>query len=342
MTYLALGGLTLLLTLAATRLLLQPGSLFYILDHPGKRSLHARPTPRTGGMAMLAALSVAWGVGLLAAVPLLANPFALGGFVLISAVSLLDDVQGLHQLTRMVVHLAAAALLLLGGFTVFELELPSAAVLPLGPLGPPLTMLAVVWLCNLYNFMDGMDGLAGGMGLIGFAALAWLGWRVGHEAFAMTALLLASANLGFLAFNFPPARIFMGDAGAVPMGFAAATLALWGARDGLFAWWMPLLIFSPFVVDATVTLCRRALRHERVWQAHRSHFYQRVVLLGWSHRRTVLVEYVLMLGTGGTAIVLSSEPSGAAGVAALAVWALIYLVLALFVAWAERRRNPGT
>ncbi|MBI3993338.1 MAG: glycosyltransferase family 4 protein, partial [Candidatus Lambdaproteobacteria bacterium] len=266
MTMLAMGGLTLVLTLAATRRLLQPGTWFYIVDHPGERSLHASPTPRTGGVAMLGALLVAWGVGMLADVPLLANPAALGGFVLIAGVSVLDDVRGLHQLTRLIVHVVAATLLVAGGYAVRALELPGTSVLSLGPLGPPLTVLAVVWLCNLYNFMDGMDGLAGGMGLIGFATLAWLGWRGGHGAFAMTALLLASANLGFLAFNFPPARIFMGDAGAVPMGFAAATLALWGVREGYFAWWAPLLIFSPFVVDATVTLIGRALRRERVWR----------------------------------------------------------------------------
>jgi UDP-N-acetylmuramyl pentapeptide phosphotransferase/UDP-N-acetylglucosamine-1-phosphate transferase len=141
-------------------------------------------------------------------------------------------------------------------------------------------LIFTVWFINLYNFMDGMDGFAGGMGTLGFGFLAYLGWLAGQDFFALSGLLIAGANLGFLLCNFPPARIFMGDAGSTTMGFLAAGMSLWGVRDGLFPMWIPILIFSPFIVDATVTLIRRLVHGDKVWQAHRSHYYQRLVLLG--------------------------------------------------------------
>ena len=146
---------------------------------------------------------------------------------------------------------------------------------------------------NLYNFMDGMDGFAGGMALIGFSALAWLGRA--DIGFALLQLSIAAASAGFLLYNFPPAKIFLGDIGSTALGFLVAANSLWGSSVGLFPLWAALLIFSPFIVDASVTLSRRILRRERIWQAHRSHYYQRLVLCGWSHKRTVLAEYALML-----------------------------------------------
>ena len=127
---------------------------------------------------------------------------------------------------------------------------------------------------------------------------------------------LAAASAGFLTCNFPPARIFLGDTGSTALGFLAAACGLWGSRTGLFPFWVALLVFSPFIVDATVTLLRRLLRGEKVWEAHRSHYYQRLVLLGWGHRRTVLVEYALMLVCAGSAaLAVRLPPAGQLGLA---------------------------
>jgi UDP-N-acetylmuramyl pentapeptide phosphotransferase/UDP-N-acetylglucosamine-1-phosphate transferase len=188
---------------------------------------------------------------------------------------------------------------------------------------------------NLYNFMDGVDGFAGGMSVIGFSALGYLAWRGGHPTILALSLLVAVAGAGFLVYNMPPACIFLGDVGSVPMGFLAAALTVIGVHDGLFDIWVPLLIFSPFIVDATVTLFRRLLRGAKIWQAHREHYYQRLVLAGWGHRKTVLAEYVLMLACGLSAVVYGYI--GEAGrLAILAGWALAYAGLAYMVCLVER------
>jgi UDP-GlcNAc:undecaprenyl-phosphate GlcNAc-1-phosphate transferase len=189
--------------------------------------------------------------------------------------------------------------------------------------------LAVVWMTNLYNFMDGSDGLAGGMAAIGFGALAlaaWLGDAPGLAAFSAA---IAAAALAFLCYNFPPARLFMGDAGSIPLGFMAAALGILGAQQKVWPWLFPLLVFSPFILDASVTLGRRALRGEKIWQAHRSHYYQRVVLLGASHRQLVLAAYGLMLAGAALAFTLLALPQHTAWL--LALWAAIFMLIFLTI-----------
>jgi len=189
--------------------------------------------------------------------------------------------------------------------------------------------------------MDGMDGFAGGMTVMGFGFLGYLAWAGGDSFVAVLSLLTVGATGGFLIFNRPPARIFMGDAGSTLLGFLAGTLSVLEAHRGLFDLWVPILIFSPFIVDATTTLFRRLLRGEKIWQAHREHYYQRLVLLGWSHRKTVLSEYCLMLACGLSAV-LYTAMGAKARLALLAGWLLIYLALAAGVRHAESRsRHAG-
>ena len=197
-------------------------------------------------------------------------------------------------------------------------------------------MLFIMWMTNLYNFMDGMDGFAGGMTVIGFGFLSLMGWLGDHLLIALMSLLTIAASVGFLFFNLPPAKIFMGDVGSVPLGFLAGTLSVMGVHDGLFDIWIPILIFSPFIVDATATLFHRLWRGKQIWRAHRQHYYQRMVLAGWGHRRTVLVEYGLMLACGISAIFYwkSSEPLQ---LAILLAWTAVYVLLALSVKAFELR-----
>jgi UDP-N-acetylmuramyl pentapeptide phosphotransferase/UDP-N-acetylglucosamine-1-phosphate transferase len=144
--------------------------------------------------------------------------------------------------------------------------------------------------------------------------------------FLATTVVSMSA-VGFLVYNFPPARIFMGDVGSIPLGFTGGTLMLLGLRDGLFDLWVPMLIFSPFILDATVTVLRRAWRGERIWEAHREHFYQRLVLNGWSHRQAVLSEYGVMLCCGCLAVLYHTASDGWRW-AILGAWALLFVWLA--------------
>ena len=271
------------LSFALLRVLRLPAMQRWFLDQPNARSLHTFPVPRTGGLGIVPAAVL----GILAAGgDALLVVLAIGLMLL----SLLDDWKNLPAAWRLFVHLVAA--------TIFALAYFPAA----GWIGLPALVLAVGWLINLYNFMDGADGLAGGMTVVGFCTYAAAAGLVGDAPFALVNLCVAAAAAAFLTLNFPPARIFMGDAGSVPLGFLAAALGLIGWRDGLWPLWFPLVVFAPFMVDASVTLVRRALRGERVWTAHRGHYYQRLVLTGWSHRQLALAEYGLMLLGSGAAL----------------------------------------
>jgi UDP-N-acetylmuramyl pentapeptide phosphotransferase/UDP-N-acetylglucosamine-1-phosphate transferase len=152
----------------------------------------------------------------------------------------------------------------------------------------------------------------------------------GDDAQAMLNFSIGGAALGFLYFNSHPAKVFMGDAGSIPLGFLAAAMGLWGWRLGHWPLWFPALVFSPFIADATVTLCKRALRREKVWQAHREHYYQRLVQIGWGHRNVAMFSYVLMFAAGISALwgMRQGWPWSL-----FLVWGGIYAALMLFLDW---------
>ena len=318
---------------------LSRGRWLVALDHPNERSLHHTPTPRTGGLAIVIALVLAQ-VPIALVYGLSWDGFAIGiASAMVLSISVLDDLRDVPARWRLVVQAGAAMLLLAFGFSLRALLLPGWQMQMSPPIGYVLSLLMVLWLINLYNFMDGIDGLAGGMGVIGFAALGVLGGQAGDWGFAAVCVAVSAACAGFLVSNFPPARIFMGDAGSSVLGLLAAALSLKAQRDGLFSVWLSLLVFSPFIVDASVTLIRRALAGEAIWRAHRSHFYQRVVGLGWSHRRTTVFEYVLMLACAGSALALADSDSATQRLALLA-WASSYAMLMATITLIERRRAP--
>jgi UDP-N-acetylmuramyl pentapeptide phosphotransferase/UDP-N-acetylglucosamine-1-phosphate transferase len=165
----------------------------------------------------------------------------------------------------------------------------------------PFALILTVWFTNLYNFMDGMDGFAGGMTVFGFGGCAVLAWGSGDVSLALLCSVIATSGAGFLCWNFPPAKIFMGDVAAAPLGYLVAMVTFLGVKHQSMDLWQPLIIFSPFWVDATVTLIRRLMKGDRVWEAHRTHAYQRLVNAGWGHRKTALAEYGLMATMVGVA-----------------------------------------
>ncbi len=301
-----------------------------VLDRPNERSLHQAPTPRGGGIAVVAAVLVAWLalIAIGAARPgLLA---ALGGAALLAAISWQDDRRGLPPATRLLVQFGAVAL---GMVTL----MPAGSVFQ-GWLPPALDAIAVallwVWFVNLFNFMDGIDGLAGseaaaiGLGLALFAGVG----AGGEPGFAALAASVAAASLGFLVWNWAPARIFLGDVGSVPLGYLLGFLLLDVAARG--HWKIALILPLYFLADATITLLRRLARGERVWQPHRQHFYQHAVQRGSSHEavvRRVIAANLVLIGCGWAA-------ENGWGIAALAIATAV--VLALLASLAGRRR-PG-
>ncbi len=311
-----------------TRLLAHPRNPWNVLDVPNARSLHSVPVPRTGGLAILAGLALAC---------ILFGPHgsrqdivAGGALVGIALVSWRDDRASLPPATRLAAQFAAAAVTVVWGGVRW-----TGALLPGVPLALPSvvrdagSVVYLTWCMNLYNFMDGMDGLAGGMAVFGFGTLAALGARAGAVPFALTGGAISAAAFGFTVSNYPPARLFMGDAGSVPLGFLFGVMTLVASR-GVAPLWVGILIFSPFCVDASVTLIRRLWRGENPAQAHREHYYQRLVMGGLGSARVVTLEYGLM-GLCAVSAWWAAIGSRATQWVIIAVWACAYAALAMAI-----------
>jgi UDP-GlcNAc:undecaprenyl-phosphate/decaprenyl-phosphate GlcNAc-1-phosphate transferase len=288
------------------------------LDQPNLRSLHAAPVPRSGGIGIMAGILV---VGVLLASQW---PMLLLCTALLSLLSFIDDLRGLTPALRLAIHVIAAL-----AFAI--------ATLPhLSPLWLAFLVVAIVWVINLYNFMDGSDGLAGGMTLFGFLIYAVAAWHASLTVLAVFSLSIAASALAFLFFNFHPARIFMGDVGSVPLGFLGAAIGILGWQAGAWPGWFPILVFSPFIADATVTLLRRLRRGERVWEAHHEHYYQKLVRSGKGHRWTAAAEYSVMALCGVSAL-WGMQQSLFTQMLLLLCWALIYacIMVAIERRWRE-------
>ena len=311
--------------------LTNPTSKLYVLDSPTDRSLHDIPKPRTGGVAIFISIFIAWVVILLTQDLGVFIYYVLTGLLLLALISYLDDRNSMPQLWRLLVHVFAAILLLLSGLGLSVTDPQLEGYINYNYIFNTLIIFVIVWCVNLYNFMDGMDGLACGMGVIGFGCLAILGWLAGNELFLILASIVAAANLGFLPHNFPPAKIFMGDAGSITMGYLVAFFSLWGIREAIFVWWVPILIFSPFIVDATVTLIKRLLSGEKIWEAHKSHHYQKLVIIGWGHKKTAIYEYILMLLIVCSVIAMHIVESEAMVLLLLSVWSILYIGIITYI-----------
>jgi UDP-N-acetylmuramyl pentapeptide phosphotransferase/UDP-N-acetylglucosamine-1-phosphate transferase len=290
-----------------------------ILDQPNERSSHDTPVPRGGGLAIMAV-----------ALPMLALVASLQGAseiwilvaaaLMLAALSWLDDVRGLRAGTRLAVH----ALAVFAGLAVLPGPVLQGAVPPW--LDWTLTALGWLWFVNLYNFMDGIDGIAGAETIAlagGVVLVAALPDR--PTELVLYAAILGAAAAGFLPWNWHKARVFMGDAGSVPLGYLVGWLIL--ALAALGAWEAAAILPMIYVADATLTLAARALRGERVWQAHREHFYQRAVQRGLTHAQAVRSITAGNLALIGLAVAAEAELGWtalpmAAAVTAIVLWRL--------------------
>lgn len=246
-----------------------------LMDIPNSRSSHSVPTPRGGGVAIVICFILAvLGLALTGQVDSAAVYALCGAGGLVAVIGFLDDHGHIAARWRLLGHFSAAAwaIFWLGGLPAISLF---GFVVDLGWFGHVLAAVYLVWLLNLYNFMDGIDGIASVEAIcvcVGGASLyAWLGSSGGALA---SVLALAAAVVGFLIWNFPPARIFMGDAGSGFLGITLGILSLQAAASSPQLLWAWLILLGVFIVDATFTLLRRLLRGERVYEAHRSHAYQ--------------------------------------------------------------------
>lgn len=249
-----------------------------ILDIPGERSSHTAPTPRGGGIGLLAGVFVGLVLAATIGTPMYVGGWiGLAGVLMVAAIGWQDDRVGLGVAVRLAFHI-------IGALSLLPLAAqPSALPAWMGSLSVAWWVFWGVAAVNVVNFMDGIDGLIGGAGLVYGLHLVTIGGFGSMPS--MFGMVLAAASAGFLAWNWPPAKIFLGDVGSGALGLllvlgGALTMRETGA--GLIAVFLPLY---PLFLDATVTLLRRVARGDRPWEAHREHLYQRLANGGWGHRR---------------------------------------------------------
>jgi len=261
-----------------------------LLDLPNARSSHHVPTPRGGGLAVVLSFTlVSAGLHWLGQITFELFMLVLGALP-IAVIGFWDDHGHVPARWRLLVQIASAswALYWLDGFESIRF---AAEIYDLGWLGPIFAVLLAVWLLNLFNFMDGIDGIAG-IEVVSVAVSSY--WLLAYQSppFSDGAdvilLTLAAAAGGFLCWNWPPAKIFMGDVGSAFIGFILAVLALQTSAEGTLSLAVWLILFGVFFVDATVTLLRRMLSGQRWYEAHRSHAYQRAARRWASHKRVSL------------------------------------------------------
>jgi Fuc2NAc and GlcNAc transferase len=285
-----------------------------MMDVPNERSSHSLPVPRMGGVPMVAAAALAFGGWMLLSAGG-ANvqrglPYTFLFAFCMFLLGFYDDLRGLSPLFRFLVQFVSALSILiflaplLPDVSLWTWVLPKWAWVAPGAFW-------VVWMLNLYNFMDGIDGLAGGEAAVAssffFLVFAWYG----QSGWAAANLVVAAASMGFLVHNWPPARVFMGDGGSAFLGAFYGMQSVVAALSTPVPFPVLVLPFANFILDTTFTLFRRAIRREKWYQAHRSHFYQRMTDLGMSHRKVTSIQ--LLVGVASCAAAAACSAAGPAG-----------------------------
>ncbi|MBS1809819.1 MAG: glycosyltransferase family 4 protein [Acidobacteria bacterium] len=266
-----------------------------IIDIPNERSSHSQPTPRGGGIGLV----VMTMIGLLCSQILWSLTtwrglmMYLGAALLIAAISWLDDLKSLSTKIRFIAHFVAAGLVVAEWGYWDKLDLPLIGSIALGQVGLLMTLFWIVGLTNAYNFMDGIDGIAGGQAFVAGIGWAAVGWIINDKFIFAIGGLLAASSLGFLFYNWSPAKIFMGDVGSAFLGFTFAVIPVMAMRSAHnyqnIMLWVGILLIWPFIVDTGFTLLRRLSKGENIFRPHRSHFYQRMVIAGYSHQLVSLL-----------------------------------------------------
>ncbi|MEM7620603.1 MAG: glycosyltransferase family 4 protein [Pseudomonadota bacterium] len=309
-----------ILSLVVTKFIIIVTQKKNILQHTNHRSLHKIPTPPGGGWAIILSSILVW--SFLFGIFNEENTILLVCVALLAIISWLDDMKTLPAFHRFGIQALAVAACL---YVIPDENRILHADLPL-VFDRVLSGICWLWFINLFNFMDGMDGLAGSETVCITIGIVLIGSQIGlAETHLYLALLLTAATIGFLFWNWAPARIFLGDVGSIPIGFLLGWLLIQLALNGalLAAVILPLY----FLFDATFTLLKRVLKREKIWQAHRQHFYQQAALLGLSHRQVVLRIIPFNIILIGGAYASLSYPIVGIG---MSLFAIVSIIFALF------------
>lgn len=302
--YLLAGIVTLILTLVLTPVSMFAARKIGAIDYPGERRVHSKPIPRLGGVAMYLSFVIA--VLYLLPPPLTREIIGLlVGATLILLLGIYDDVKGVSPRVKLAGQLLAASVLVFFGYNMKELNIPGfPEPLKLGAWGTVLVIFWVVSLVNTVNISDGLDGLAAGVCFGACLVLLWSALKIGQQTEAYMLAALAGACLGFLFFNFHPAKVFMGDSGSMFLGFTLAALSVSGLLKTpvLLSLVLPLLALGMPIFDITFAVIRRAFKGQPISLADRGHLHHRLLDLGLTHRQAVLTLYSLSALLGGAAV----------------------------------------
>lgn len=271
-----------------------------VIDKPNERSSHTRPTARGGGAGFMCVILLGASCWLVAKGHMAALAVMVAAAFL-SVISFIDDIYSLPASSRFGCHGIAAAIGMWFLFRIGQEQLEfmtGGSVLIAGIVSVAL-FLWIAGYTNAFNFMDGINGISGfqgGVSSIGALVVVAVAGESMSSSSALVIALTAGACLGFLPYNFPNARMFMGDVGSAPLGYLLAVTSVWLALETRLELLVPILMLhSNYVLDTGFTLCRRAMRGDKWYSAHREHFYQRLIRSGWSHSKVTLTEFLLLL-----------------------------------------------
>jgi UDP-GlcNAc:undecaprenyl-phosphate GlcNAc-1-phosphate transferase len=314
-----------------------------LYDLPNERKVHARPIPRLGGVAIvlgffapvtgLLLVETGLGAGLATSTSQVVGLFV--GGLLVALLGLYDDLKGANAYQKFGVQIGVAVLMWGLGYRIDTLSIPFGGTLELGVFSLPLTIFWFVGVMNAVNLIDGLDGLAGGIGLISVATLMVLALMDGNVLGALMCACLAGALVGFLFFNFNPARIFMGDTGSLFLGFvlAAFSISTSSKSSTAIALTVPILALALPIVDTMLAIGRRVVARRPIFSADQEHIHHRLLRAGLSHRGTVLVLYAVAMSFAGFALLVRVASQPIAGLILLAAGLLLFVLLRLLSGW---------
>ncbi|MBO8157876.1 MAG: undecaprenyl/decaprenyl-phosphate alpha-N-acetylglucosaminyl 1-phosphate transferase [Bacillaceae bacterium] len=296
------------------------------VDQPNHRKVHKKVMPRLGGLAIY--ISFLIGVILFFPDESYIWPILIGGFIII-VTGILDDIRELSPLVKLTGQLAAALVVALGGVTVEFINLPfGEGQLYFGDFSIPITILWIVAVTNAINLIDGLDGLAAGVSSIALLTISGLAITMGNTFVVIIGFILLGSTLGFLVYNFYPAKIFMGDSGALFLGFMISVLSLLGFKNvTLFSFVIPMIILGVPISDTIFAIVRRMLQGKPISAPDKSHLHHCLLRLGYSHPETVLMIYAMSALFSLAAVIFTTATMWGS----LIVLAVLFILIELVV-----------
>ncbi|WP_251519122.1 MULTISPECIES: glycosyltransferase family 4 protein [Staphylococcus] len=316
---------TMIVSLIITPLIIKVSHKFGIVDKPNFRKVHTKPISVLGGTVIL--LSFLIGIWLGHPIETEVKPLILGGLIMY-VVGLIDDIYDLQPVLKLIGQIIAASIVVIYGVSIDFISLPMGPTIHFGIFSVPITIIWIVAITNAINLIDGLDGLASGVSVIALMTIGFIAMLQANIFIIMICCVLIGALLGFLCFNFHPAKIFLGDSGALLIGFIIGFLSLLGFKNITFAsLFFPIVILAVPFIDTLFAMVRRVKNGQHIMQADKSHLHHKLLQLGYSHRQTVVLIYSIALLFSLSSIVLYlSQPWGV-----LMMFILILITIELIV-----------